>query len=272
MKKKARFMGAWPAIQVPIGPSISSIKVGDTCASNMQTILGLSIEVKSNDSKMIADPNQIVLNSNNLSYVMPAVRIGGGTRKSVKRQNWLKVSLAPKRLVSFRNFSTSCHTRSEDEITTLLEKLRLQSIKKRNSKEVNVIVGRLISSPIFWLSCYESIKSNSEFKILGAVVDGKVSQTLDGINFKFFEELAKKIHCGRFQFSPFIKCDILKLKNTKRKLGVANSQDKIVQKGMATILEIVSEPYFYENSMGFRRDKSCHTAIKFIKQKVPSGV
>lgn len=272
MKKKARFMGECPAIQVPIGPSISSIKFSDTCALNMQTILGLSIEVKSDDSKMIADPNQIVLNSNNLSYIMPAVGIGGGTRRSVKRQNWLKVSLAPKRSVSFRNFSTFCHIRSEDEITTLLETLRSQSIKKRNSKEVNVIVGQLITSPIFWLSCYESIKSNSESQILGSLVDGKVSQTLDGINLKFFEELAKKIHCGRFQFSPLIKSDKAKVNNTNIKLKVANSRDKIVQKGMATILEIVSEPYFYENSMGFRRDKSCHTAIKFIKQKVPSGV
>jgi hypothetical protein len=272
MKKKARIIGACPAIQVLISPSIFSGKVGDTCAPSMQTSLKLSIEVSSNDSKMIAGPNQTILDSNNLSYVMPTIVIGVGTRRSVKRRNWLKASLTPRGSALFRNYSTSCRSWSGDEITILLEKLRSQSIKKRNTKQVNDIVAQLICSPIFWLSCYESIKSNPGSQVLGVTVDGKVPKTLDDIELNFFEILATNIRTGRFQHGPIKKNNIFKSDGSLRKLGIANSRDKIVQKGMATILEIVSEPSFYENSMGFRRARSCHMAIKFIKQKVPSGV
>jgi retron-type reverse transcriptase len=41
---------------------------------------------------------------------------------------------------------------------------------------------------------------------------------------------------------------------------------------MAVILEVLTEEAFFDNSFGFRRDKSCHDAIHFIKTKVPSGV
>jgi len=41
---------------------------------------------------------------------------------------------------------------------------------------------------------------------------------------------------------------------------------------MAIILEALSEDIFFDNSFGFRRNKSAHDAINFIKTKVPSGV
>lgn len=66
--------------------------------------------------------------------------------------------------------------------------------------------------------------------------------------------------------------DIPKPDGKSRRLGIASSRDKIVQKGLAVILETVSEHRFYAGSFGFRKKMSTHDAMKFIKKKVPSGV
>jgi group II intron reverse transcriptase/maturase len=47
-----------------------------------------------------------------------------------------------------------------------------------------------------------------------------------------------------------------------RPLGICNLEDKIVQTGMAKVLEAIYEPMFYDFSYGFRPGRSCHAAIK----------
>jgi retron-type reverse transcriptase len=98
------------------------------------------------------------------------------------------------------------------------------------------------------------------------------TKTLDGINLEFFDDLVKKVGSGRFVFGNTRRTLIRRPDGKQRPLGIADSRDKIVQKGMAVILELVSEHRFCENSFGFRRGRSCHDAIAFIKKKVPSGL
>jgi retron-type reverse transcriptase len=62
------------------------------------------------------------------------------------------------------------------------------------------------------------------------------------------------------------------LQGGTRPLGIADSRDKIVQKGMAVILEELSEHRFDDCSFGLRRGRSCHDALASIKKKVPSGM
>ena len=49
-----------------------------------------------------------------------------------------------------------------------------------------------------------------------------------------------------------------------RPLGISNLEDKIVQRMMHKVLESIYEPLFYENSYGFRPERSCHDAIKSL--------
>lgn len=107
---------------------------------------------------------------------------------------------------------------------------------------------------------------------LGGDVRGEKPKTLDGINLRFFQTMAQRIASGRFQFSNTRLTAIKKSDSKSRPLGIADSRDKIVQKGMAIILEVITEQAFLENSFGFRKNKSCHDAIAYIKTKVPSGV
>lgn len=100
----------------------------------------------------------------------------------------------------------------------------------------------------------------------------KKTVTLDGINLDFFQKLSKLIPKGRFQFGPIRRVNIPKPQGGTRPLGIADSRDKIVQKGMAVILEQLSELKFYECSFGSRRGRSTHDALAYIKKKVPSGM
>ncbi|MHA4102838.1 reverse transcriptase/maturase family protein, partial [Bacillus cereus] len=47
----------------------------------------------------------------------------------------------------------------------------------------------------------------------------------------------------------------------KRPLGIPSIDDKLVQEIVRNILEAVFEPTFSNNSHGFRRNRSCHTAL-----------
>lgn len=51
----------------------------------------------------------------------------------------------------------------------------------------------------------------------------------------------------------------------KRPLGIGNFEDKIVQKGMQEVLTAIYEPRFLDCSYGFRPGRSCHDAIKALR-------
>jgi group II intron reverse transcriptase/maturase len=156
------------------------------------------------------------------------------------------------------------------DIAKELDVLKSNSIKN-NVKIVNVTVHKLLALPDFWIHCYESIKSNPGTSSLGGGVEGQKPKTLDGLDEDFFSVLSRSIITGKFQFGATRQTFIPKGDGGSRPLGIADSRDKIVQKGMAILLEVTAEHRFYENSFGFRRNKSAHDAISFIKTKVPSG-
>jgi len=149
---------------------------------------------------------------------------------------------------------------SLETIAKELSRLREYS-EQNNINEVNKYVNSLLSNPEFWVLCYESIKSNPGVNSPGgSSLTGK-AVTMDGINLEFFHKLSINIPKGRFNFGPIRKVDIPKPQGGVRPLGIADSRDKIVQKGMAVILEELSEHRFLNCSFGFRRGRSCHDAI-----------
>ena len=56
--------------------------------------------------------------------------------------------------------------------------------------------------------------------------------------------------------------------NKKRPLVISSYEDKLVERAVANILEIVYEPKFCENSYGFRSDRNCHQAIREVIEAV----
>ena len=50
----------------------------------------------------------------------------------------------------------------------------------------------------------------------------------------------------------------------KRPLGIPEYEDKIVQRGIAKILNAMYEPIFLDSSFGFRPKRNCHDALKIL--------
>ncbi len=51
-----------------------------------------------------------------------------------------------------------------------------------------------------------------------------------------------------------------------RPLGISNFEDKLVQKRMQDILESIYEPLFFNFSYGFRPKRSCHDAVRDLRE------
>ena len=54
----------------------------------------------------------------------------------------------------------------------------------------------------------------------------------------------------------------------KRPLGISSYEDKLVEKVVADILEVVYEPKFCESSYGFRPNRNCHQAIREVIEDI----
>jgi len=63
---------------------------------------------------------------------------------------------------------------------------------------------------------------------------------------------------------PARRVDIPKGKGKTRPLSIYCYEDKLIQEALRRVLEAVFEPHFYDEMMGFRLNKGCHTAIRHL--------
>lgn len=171
-----------------------------------------------------------------------------------------------------RHFSSSIISNREDitrdsEITIMnkLKNLHLWSLEHPNSVIDRKLYNLLLREDIF-LIAYDKLKSNP-----GNMTPGINPTTLDGLSQSWIEETINKLKDESFQFSPGRRIEIPKASGGARPLTIASPRDKIVQECVRLILEAVYEPTFSDYSHGFRVGRSCHTALKQIKQTFDSS-
>ena len=166
------------------------------------------------------------------------------------------------RTAVFSYISRQYSTGSANHVLSKIDDLS-NLCKKSPDKPVDRKLSKLISDPKLLEFAYDNIKSKP-----GNMTPGIVPETLDGISYSNLEKIALSLKNESFTFRPGRKTAIPKGTTGKtRKLTIAPPRDKIVQEAIRIILNAIFEPKFKETSHGFRPNKGCHTALKYIYTK-----
>jgi len=146
---------------------------------------------------------------------------------------------------------------------------RLEVIRKLNgaSREWdNSELYRLMYKQDLYILAYERIKSHP-----GNMTPGTDDETLDGFSEATIEEIIQEMRSEKYRSKPVRTVYIPKSNGKMRKLGIPCTKDKIVQEVVRLILEAIYDSphgsYFKAESHGFRRSKSCHSALKDIQAR-----
>ena len=95
----------------------------------------------------------------------------------------------------------------------------------------------------------------------------------DGISYADYENnlqenialLHQNLKAKTYQAKPLKRVWIDKGKGNKRPLGIGTVEDKIVQRAVTTLLNLIYEQDFYEFSYGFRENRNAHQALKYFR-------
>ena len=94
---------------------------------------------------------------------------------------------------------------------------------------------------------------------------GSDNDTADGFSAEYVHELIEELRSGKYKPKP-VRREYIKKQNGKmRPLGIPSFRDKLLQEAVRMFLEAIYEPLFYDQSHGFRPERSCHTALDQIK-------
>lgn len=116
----------------------------------------------------------------------------------------------------------------------------------------------LLREDIYY-AAYQKLYSNK-----GAVTPGTDEDTASGFGKEYVQQLIQELKDGTYHPKPVRRIYIPKKNGKQRPLGIPSFRDKLLQEAMRMILEAIYEPVFFDQSHGFRPDRSCHTALEQI--------
>ena len=80
-------------------------------------------------------------------------------------------------------------------------------------------------------------------------------------------DLQRRMVAQEYRAQPARRVWIPKGDGGQRPLAILVLEDKIVQRAVAMLLEAIYEPHFCEFSFGFRRQRSAHQALTYLRQQ-----
>ncbi len=126
----------------------------------------------------------------------------------------------------------------------------------------NTFTGNRNKLPLFKSltdPCYLLIAFSSLFNKNG--IDGI---SISGVTLAGIIAISKRLKYKSFKPKPTKSVFIPKSNGKMRPLGIASTQDKIVQQAIKIVLDIIFDTTFLDCSHGFRPNRSCHTALEII--------
>ncbi|MDO8060173.1 group II intron reverse transcriptase/maturase [Candidatus Phytoplasma citri] len=112
------------------------------------------------------------------------------------------------------------------------------------------------------LTAFNKIAANK-----GAGTPGIDNETIDGINLEKLERYHQEYVNNGYNPKPVKRILIPSDNKRTRPLGLPTVKDRLIQKCLEQLLTPYFENVFSEWSFGFRTKKSCHDAVKRVKQR-----
>ena len=140
----------------------------------------------------------------------------------------------------------------------VLESLKSKACNKSYKYER---LYRNLYNPQFYLLAYQRIQAKP-----GNMTAGTDGKTIDGMGMARINTLIGKMRDFSYQPNPARRTYIPKSNGKMHPLGIASFDDKLIQEVVRLILESIYEPTFSGCSHGFRINKSCHTALKYVQK------
>jgi group II intron reverse transcriptase/maturase len=137
--------------------------------------------------------------------------------------------------------------------------------KEDHDKRFNRLY-RLLRQEQFLEIAKQDIVSNK-----GARTPGVDGQTIDDVTSKEITRLSRELAEGRYLPQPVRRHYIPKRNGKLRPLGIPASRDKVIQSGVALILNAIYEPIFRNCSHGFRPERSPITALRQVWSAYRAG-
>lgn len=137
--------------------------------------------------------------------------------------------------------------------------VRIAELAKQNSEMKFTSLAHLLNEE-FLKHCHHTLPSD---KALGVdqISKADYNENLD----ENISNLVKSMKSRSYKPKPVLRKYIDKVgTNKKRPLGIPSHEDKIVQKGIAKILNAIYENDFLDSSFGFRPQRGCHDALKIL--------
>ena len=114
-------------------------------------------------------------------------------------------------------------------------------------------------------------------KEIHEAIDGEKATGIDKVTKQDYEQnieenlqkLVQRMKNGSYKPQPVKRVYIPKdVKGKYRPLGISCYEDKLVEQAIAQILNQIYEPKFYNESYGFRPQRSCHMAVRDLIEKI----
>ena len=100
-------------------------------------------------------------------------------------------------------------------------------------------------------------------------VDGESAKEFERGLDQRVEALCARVRAGRYVAPPVRRVEIPKPgKAEKRPLGIPTTEDRLLQRAVARILDAVFEADFQEGSYGYRRGRGPHQALKALRERI----
>lgn len=192
----------------------------------------------------------ILLAINIINFIRPVNNIIINNNNNIKNLTELE------QIDNLDNFITG--TQSDSVADTSLVDIKDKLTLQEDGRCTNAF--KLISDKEILKAAYNKLKSKP-----GMMTKGSDEETLDGIDHKWFEECSRLLKTERYQPKPARREFIPKANGKKRPLGISSPLDRIVQQAMKMVIESKIEPTFLDCSHGFRPKRSCHSALKEIR-------